>query len=203
LALSNALSDPRTHSLVPTRKLRAMVQTGNVTACLAGRVLASRLSPRDEALVQSLLESTSREVRAETALGLGTARAPKAASLLEAAYEFEVDAVVRRAIVAAITQRPESRKGRVLKLATRLDPDSLVRQMAAFGLSGHALGAVARGAGSFWFNLLGDGAAPQHALVLQGLRGHTKVAFPDPEGFVGLLGLDGGGVSYALAEPTG
>jgi len=205
LALSNALSDPRTHALVPTRKLRAMVQTGSVTACLAGRVLASRLSPRDEALVQGLLESTSREVRAETALGLGTARAPEAASLLEAAYEFEVDAVVRRAIVAAITQRLESRKARVLRLAERLDPDPLVRRMAAFGLAGHALGTVARGTGSFWLNLkrFGENASPEHALVLQGLRGHTRIAFPEPDGFVGLLGLDGGGVSYALAEPTG
>jgi hypothetical protein len=204
LALSNALSDPTVHSVVPTSKLRAMVQMGSAGACLAGRVLATRLSPRDEPLVRALLESSSREVRAEAALGLGSARAPGASSLLEGAYEFETDALVRRAIVAALSMRPEGKKARLLRLAQRLDPDPIVRHMAAPGLLGHAFGGDANGTGSFWLNLETENgqAKPTHAVVLQGLRGHTKIAFPDPDGFVGLLGLDGGGVSYSLAEPA-
>src|SRR5690606_7877150 len=48
LALSNALADPSARNLVPSAKLRELIQTGSAAASLAARALGARLAARTE-----------------------------------------------------------------------------------------------------------------------------------------------------------
>ncbi|HEY6724104.1 MAG TPA: HEAT repeat domain-containing protein [Polyangiaceae bacterium] len=211
IALSNALNSPEARKLVPSSKLHELIQGGSAAASLAVRALAARLQRRSDQFVDELSHSPSPEIRAEFALGLGDAPAPAATGLLLEMYEFETDALVRRAIVAASSQRPEASRSRVLELARALDPDAQVRQLARLGTRGHPLAAAPLGYQTFWLSLeqSSTAASAQRAqspantpVVVQGPRGHTLVALPDSDGFVGLIGLDSGPLRYVLADPS-
>jgi catechol 2,3-dioxygenase-like lactoylglutathione lyase family enzyme len=206
LALSNALSDEVARDLVPNAKLLRIIESGSAAASLAVRTLGARLAGPTQALVSQLSEHPSPQFRAEFALGLGDATAPAAMGLLFRGYEFETDAVVRRSIVAAVSARSESNRERLMDLARRLDPDQAVRQLAQLARAGHNLVASPSGNQSFWLNLDWRGKRPstikRTPVLLQGSRGHTLVAFADPDGFVGVVGLDAGPLSYFLAEPA-
>lgn len=211
VALSNSLNSPEARKLVPSSKLHELIQSGSAAASLAVRALAARLQRRSDQFVDELSHSPSPEIRAEFALGLGDAPAPAATGLLLEMYEFETDALVRRAIVAASSQRPETSRHRILELARALDPDEQVRQLALLATRGHPLASAPLGYQTFWLALAKsgpDGAGTQPApspaatpVVVQGPRGHTLVALPDSDGFVGLIGLDSGPLRYVLADP--
>lgn len=210
LALSNSLNSPQARRLVPSAKLYELVQTGSAAACLAARALGARLAGPDEQFIDELSLSQSPQIRAEFALGLADAPAPAATGLLWRAYEFETNALVRRAIVAATSQRPEHSRERIIQLALALDPDQQVRQLAALAASGHPLARVPTGTQTFWLTL--DHTSPKQALdtlrdtsanipvVVQGPRGHTRVGLADPDGFVGFVGMDPGPLRYLLAD---
>ncbi|HEU5075898.1 MAG TPA: HEAT repeat domain-containing protein [Polyangiaceae bacterium] len=218
LALSNALNAPEARKLVPSSKLHELIQTNSAAASLAARALAARLRSRNDQFVDELSHSPSPEIRAEFALGLAEAPAPAATGLLREMYEFETDARVRRAVVAAVSQRPEASRHRILALARALDPDEQVRQLALLATRGHPLASAPLGHQTFWLALTASTAlgtstpngsgtrrAPVLAntpVVVQGPRGHTLVALPDPDGFVGLIGLDSGPLRYVLADPS-
>jgi HEAT repeat protein len=158
-------------------------------------------------LAEQLLANPSPQIRAEYAFGLGRAPAPSAMGLLGRAYEFETEAVVRRAIIAAASLRNEHPRQRLIDLASRLDPDTQVRQLARLARSGHRLSSAARAGQTFWL-VLGNNAPrkppalDRQPVVVQSTRGQTLVAFADPDGFIGLTGMDAGAVSYVLAEPA-
>jgi hypothetical protein len=166
---------------------------------------------RNDLFVDELSHSPSPEIRAEFALGLAEASAPAATGLLIESYAFETDPLVRRAIVAAASQRPEAARNRILELARALDPDEQVRQLALLASRGHPLASAPLGYQTFWLSLAhssngSSGTPPPPSLgntpvVVQGARGHTLVALPDPDGFVGLIGLDSGPFRYVLADP--
>lgn len=215
LALSNSLNSPSARKLVPSSKLHELIQGGSAGASLAARALGARLQGREAQFVDELSHHPSAEMRAEFALGLGEARAPAATGLLFEIYEFETDPRVRRAIVAAASQRPEVSRQRILELARALDPDEQVRQLALLATRGHALAQAPIGYQTFWLTLSTNSpAAPEPAktaparslatmpVVVQSPRGHTLVALPDSDGFVGLIGLDSGPLRYVLADPS-
>jgi len=210
LALSNALNSASARKLVPSSKLHELIQGGSAAASLAARALGARLQGRGDQFADELSRHPSAEMRAEFALGLGEAPAPAATGLLFEIYEFETDPRVRRAIVAAASQRPEASRQRILELARALDPDEQVRQLALLATRGHALAQAPIGYQTFWLTLSTSspsGSEPPRSLakmpvVVQGPRGHTLVALPDSDGFVGLIGLDSGPLRYVLADPS-
>src|SRR5690606_34020365 len=145
VALSNALNSAEARKVVPGAKLHQLIQSGSAAASLAVRALAARLQRRSDQFVDELSHSPSSEIRAEFALGLAEAPAPAATGLLLDMYEFETDPLVRRAIVAAASQRPETTRRRILELARALDPDEQVRQLALLGTRGHRLASAPLG----------------------------------------------------------
>ena len=212
LALSNSLNSAAARKLVPSSKLHELIQGGSAASSLAARALAARLQQRSDQFVDELSHSPSPEIRAEFALGLGEAPAPAATGLLFEMYEFETDPRVRRAVVAAASQRPEASRQRLLELARALDPDEQARQLALLATRGHPLASAPVGYQTFWLTLATSassgapsetGPSPANTpVVVQGPRGHTLVALPDPDGFVGLIGLDSGPLRYVLADPN-
>lgn len=210
LALSNALNDADACKLVPSSKLYQLVQSGSAAASLAARALGARLAGPSEQFIDELRLSQSPQIRAEFALGLAEAPAPAATGLLWRAYEFETNPLVRRAIIAAASQRPEHSRARVIQLARALDPDEQVRQLAALAANGHPLARVPTGTQTFWLTLdhtdpkrFGPALRDESAyipVVVQGPRGHTRVGLADPDGFVGFVGMDQGPLRYLLAD---
>ncbi len=204
LALSNALADPEAEQLVPSAKLHALIQSGSAAASLAARALGTRFASMDDYYAEDLLHSASPQLRAEFMLGLGRAKAPLAMGLLTRAYEFETNRLVRRAIVCATSERTEATRRRILDWAGGLDPDTEVRELALLAASGQHLLGMPPGNQTFWLKLETTTRAHrsefEQPVVVQGQRGHTLVALADPDGFVGIIGLDTARVSYLLAE---
>jgi len=73
-------------------------------------------------------------LRGHAALALARSPLQSAVSRLIAAWRFEGDASVRRAIVAALSQRREPQRTAVLELVSQLDPDEQAREAARLGL---------------------------------------------------------------------
>ncbi len=128
----------------PERELTTLMlvdrsEAGEADAPLAAMALATRTSTVQDPKVNALLASRDLVVRAHAARGLGKSSAPDAVGRLAAAYAYEFEPAVRRAILHALAEHTGSdamspaRQG-TLKLASRLDPDRMVRWIAARAL---------------------------------------------------------------------
>lgn len=148
IAAGVALVDPDAASEVPLHTLLAWAEGGGALAPLAARALGARDDDTIRPRLRALLSGTDPVVRAHVALGLALDPEPSAASLLAEAYLHEGDAAVRRACVAALAERTEPQRSRVLGWAAALDPDEGTRSLARLALdgkgrrSGARLGAV-------------------------------------------------------------
>ncbi len=162
LALGLAGGDDR--EAVPGSLLLDRARSGGPDAPLAALALARRAEGPVGEDVKALLASADHVLRAHVARGLGASMAADAAGVLAAAYEFEADAPVRRAIVGALAARTRDAGSRArsdaLELAARLDPNPVARSTAASALRGEA---AARRTGVpevAWVNLVpAEGAA--------------------------------------------
>ena len=125
-----------------TLTLAAWAEAGGPLAPLAARALPTRDHEAIRGRIRTLLEGSDPVVRAHTALGLGRDPEPSAVSLLTAAYRFEGDASVRRAIVRALSRRAEVQRAATLTLARDLDPDDEVRALARAAIAGRNLDPV-------------------------------------------------------------
>jgi HEAT repeat protein len=196
--LALALANAEARALVPTRVLLELATESPLVAPLALFALAER---DDEALRARLLDALSSpdaRLRAHTALGLGASRSPTAVSVLEAAYRFEPEAEVRRALVRALARRPERVRRRALELARDLDPDPDVRELAALALQGVVPAVFAKGRGVVWLTLEARAGEPSLA-ALQVPGGLSLPIAADPDGVVACAGLPEGAVSVRLA----
>jgi hypothetical protein len=118
-------------------------ESGDPDAPLAALAIARRFDATFEAKISALLAARDPTMRAHVARGLGASGAHDAAGRLSAAYAYEPDASVRRAIILALAALPASSGDRslparrtTLKLASRLDPDSAARWSASRALAG-------------------------------------------------------------------
>jgi HEAT repeat protein len=169
---------------------------------LATRALAARKDADLLPLVRELLTSGDPWLRAHTLLGLGRATDPDALGLIENAYRFEPDASVRHAAVAALSQRAEPVKARMLTLAATLDSSRLVREAARLALSGQALGDGVGGPETLWLELAknrGTAAEAQPASQVRVGAGLALPAVADADGVIVLRGMDPGVVEVRLA----
>jgi HEAT repeat protein len=176
---------------VTTLLLAERTRAGESDAPLCTMALAARGDPDYEDKVDALLASGDPIVRAHAARGLGASPSADAIGRLAEAMTFEVDPLVRRAIVGALAERTrdEDAPSRllVLKKAARLDPDRAVRDTAARAVAGRW--AEARPPAHLelaWLRLAtATGAAPLESgggLLLRSDGLAVPIAF-DPEGY--------------------
>jgi HEAT repeat protein len=167
---------------------------------------ATALSARKDAdllpLVRELLSSGDPWLRAHTLLGLSRAHDPDALGLIENAYRFEPDPMVRHAAVVALSRRPESVKRRALQLAAELDSSRAVREAALSALSGQVLSDGVLGPETFWLELTKNPGSAAQAVPVAQLRAGAGLALPvvaDPDGVVVLAGVDPAALEVRLA----
>lgn len=138
IVLAGALlgGDP---GFLPTLELVLRAESGEPDAGIAAETVAAR---GDELLAEKVdrwLASPLPVLRAHVARGLGRSKDRRALGKLLAAYEFETEPTVRRAILEAIAERgdvtaPLARM--MLARAARLDPDAVARGAARRALAG-------------------------------------------------------------------
>ncbi len=140
--LATALTGSDGGASIPSNRLLDRAEGGGPDGPLAALALARRADEADAPKIAQLLASKDLLVRAHVALGLGRAALPDATGRLARAYAFETDASVRRAVITALAARVADKdapsRRTTLEQASRLDPDALVRALAASGLTGNA-----------------------------------------------------------------
>jgi HEAT repeat protein len=205
--LALGLSDSGAAAGVPTSLLLDRAEAGNADAPLAALSLARRWNDESKARVDALLTSRDPLLRAHAALGLGESGAPDATGRLARAYSWEPVAPVRRAIVAALGQHdrgpeiaPSLRE--TLGWAARLDPDRIVRRIAARELAGARVSVRQSRTDVAWIRLVpapGASLPPGATAALVTSDGLAHPVAFDDEGYALLPGVSPGGASLRLA----
>ena len=191
-----------------TLTLAAWAEAGGPVAPLAARALPTRDHEAIRGRIRTLLEGSDPVVRAHTALGLGRDPEASAVSLLTAAYRFEDDASVRRAIVRALSRRAEVQRAATLALARDLDPDDEVRALARSAIEGRNLDPVAQAGGGIeatrpiaWIVIAPNDGKPGTAARSARLTRSDGLSIPvvsDPDGVLLIPGLPPGAASLKL-----
>jgi hypothetical protein len=200
---------------VPTSVLVARASAGGADAPAAAFALARRSDETLAAAVDGLLRSRDPVLRCQAARGLAFSQAADAGGRLSAAYAWEADARVRRAIVSALAVRvakgaPGAETARdVLDLAARLDPDPVTRSTATSTEEGRStLPRRAHGAGIrevAWIHLVAaESAAPaldRTAVLTDSAGSALPIAFDD-EGYALVPGISPGEARLRLAPDS-
>jgi hypothetical protein len=199
------LGDP-SGGAVATSRLAAWAESGGPLAPLAARALPMRDDDVTRDRIKRLLGASDPVIRAHVALGLAWDREPDAVSLLTAAYRFEEDAAVRRAIVRALSRRKEIQRNATLSMARDLDADDDVRSLARSALRGRALELVATppAAKVAWVSIVAnaEGAVPSVRSRAARIVRSDGLALPvlaDPDGVLVVPALPMGTGSLLLA----
>ena len=198
------LADPSGGALT-TSQLAAWAEGGGPLSPLAARALGSRDDEVVRGRLKRLLNGSDPVVRAHVALGLGRDPAADSVSLLAAAYRFEEDAAVRRAIVRGLSRRAEAQRRRTLVLARDLDPDPAVRSLARAALEGRELDrpSAPLATGVAWITIVpndgAEGAAGRAARVVRS-DGLAVPVVADPDGVLLVPGMPPGPSSVLLAS---
>jgi HEAT repeat protein len=177
-------------AVLPTSSLVDRLAAGGSDAPLAALALARRPSVEAGPDAEALLASHDALVRSHAARGLGSSETPEATGRLAAAYEFEADPVVRRALVDALAARPRPLGPwgeAALALAAQLDPDRSARAAAARALQGEAPGRSARLPEVAWVTLV----AAEHAVLPAG----GTAMLVDSDGFAWPVAFDEDGIA--------
>ncbi|MCL2723200.1 MAG: HEAT repeat domain-containing protein [Polyangiaceae bacterium] len=193
--------------IVTTRSLIDRVEGGGADMALAAYAFARRADASTERKVQALLAGKDPVLRAHAARGLGAATLPDASGRLAAAYAYETDVNVRRAIIAALAARTDdasspARKA-TLETAARLDPDGPARSAAQRALEGSeqpfGMPLVTETA---WLHITRSDGAPPRSAYAGAMVGGEGFAIPmafDEEGFAIVPGLVPGQSRLILA----
>ncbi len=121
---------------VPTLALVDRAEAGGADAPLAAMALAGRKDDAQKHKVELLLASRDPLVRLHAARGLARSELPESTGMLAEAYRFETDVLVRRELVRALAAKAAAPvRAEVLGLAATLDPDGIVRDVAARALA--------------------------------------------------------------------
>jgi HEAT repeat protein len=194
---------------VPTSLLAERSSSGGPDAPAAAFALARRFDESVAPRIDALLQSHDAALRAAALRGLGLSENAEAAGRLSLAYEWEPDPGVRRAIVSMLTIResldaPGAQGGRgVLQRAARLDPDPVVRWVAAGRPAGRVGSAGVREVA--WIRLVAaEGASPdldRTALLADRSGRALPIAFDD-EGFALVPGISPGEARLRLAPDS-
>ncbi|MEB2325038.1 MAG: HEAT repeat domain-containing protein [Sorangiineae bacterium] len=182
---------------LPTRALLAGVEEDELRAPIYAYALAVRDDATVRERVSELLASGDVMVRRATALGLAASARPDATGLLEDAYRFETDPLVRRALVTSLGSRGAGQ--RTLALAAALDGEAAVREAARRAL-GPRVAPPLDGRGVAWLVVEGPprAVAGRRALVFPA-SGPPRAARADSDGLLVVTGLPPGPFEVRLA----
>ncbi|HEU4405767.1 MAG TPA: HEAT repeat domain-containing protein [Polyangiaceae bacterium] len=133
-AAAAGLAESADGAPLPSQTLRAWALEDLALTPLCLRALATRDEEADRRLLDERLRSEDARARLHVAAGLGASPNPDATGRLAAAYAFETDPLVRRALVRSLTRRGEEARLETLRLAADLDPDDEVRAAARAAL---------------------------------------------------------------------
>lgn len=196
--LAVSLLVPNARALVPSEVLVELIDEGGLAAPLAVYALSERDSEATRPRILEHLASPDPLYRAHAALGLGASADPSALGVLEAAYRFEVEPSVRRAIVHALSRRPQGVRARTLRLAATLDPDAETRELSRRGLERALAPTFETGTGTLSVALVrADGT--RRGAILRLPSGLAAPVLADPDGIVTLAGFGAGNVALRLA----
>jgi hypothetical protein len=184
---------------VPTGVLVERCEAGDSDAPLAALALARRGDDAFDAKVTTLLTTGDATMRAHVARGLAASSYKDTVGRLAAVYAFEPDARVRRIVVASLGARKEAadspRRLETLALAATLDPDAIVRAIAARAQAGRAVDAVPMLRGVEWLHV----EAPTGATLPKELR----AMFVRADGLAVPLVFDDDGYAIVAGTPPG
>ena len=125
--LATGLLGGNPDGLLTTTVLADRAESGGADAALSAAALARRAEEANERKVDQLLASKDPVLRAHAARGLAFATLPDASGRLAAAYAYETDVMVRRAILGALSARLQDASAparrSTLETAASLNPD--------------------------------------------------------------------------------
>ena len=198
VVLATALADGDPDGVVATDWLIARATAGGPDAPLAALALA-RADGDTSVIVDRLLASTDPILRAHTARGLGANGSAAAIGKLVAAYAWEADVDVRRALVGGLSAAPlgdaPSPHRAALELAASLDPDPPTRAMARGALRRQPPPRQTRERDVAWLQL-----APAESAQLP--RDETA-AFVRSDGLALPIAFDDDGIALVVGVPSG
>ncbi|MEO6577220.1 MAG: HEAT repeat domain-containing protein, partial [Polyangiaceae bacterium] len=182
-------------------------EAGEADGPLAAMALAARTGTAQDPKVNALLASRDLVVHAHAARGLGKSSAPDAVGRLAAAYAYEFEPSVRRAILQALAEHTgadamsPARQG-TLRLAARLDPDRMVRWLATRALVGAAAPTVTEPRELSWIRITPPEGGALPANVVGTLVRSDGMAVPisfDDDGYALVPGVPPGEARLYLA----
>jgi hypothetical protein len=213
--------DPRTRTVLagallggdagslPTLELVLRAESGEPDAPIAAEVVAARGDELLSEKVDRWLASPLPVLRAHVARGLGRSKDRHALGKLVAAYEFETDPAVRRALLEAVAERGDATAPLVrqtLVRAARLDPDATARGAAARALAGLPARSPTLVHEVAWLRVLApqSGAVPPLVAALVRSDGLAQPIAFDDDGFALVPGVPPGPTHlvFAPAVPT-
>ncbi len=205
--LALGLLDERAARGVPTSALVDRAESGGPDAPLSALALARRLDEADAPRVEALLASHDPLLRVHAVVGLAQSGAPDATGRLARAYAWEPRAEVRRAILSAMSSRDTSAasapsRRETLEWASRLDPDRVVRRVAAGALGGEATPIRKPRGDVAWIRLVPAEGTSLPREVTGALVGADGLARPiafDDDGYALLPGVSPGEADLRLA----
>jgi HEAT repeat protein len=134
VVLAAGLVDGDLAGAVPTRALLTCARAGGADGPMCALAFAARASDREAAEVDGLLGARDPVLRAHAARGLAGSTDSTRGGRLAAAYAYEPDALVRRALVAGLVAIPlearSSSLAETVAFAARFDPDPETRAVA-------------------------------------------------------------------------
>ena len=188
---------------VPTHALAACTRGGGSDAALCTLALAARGSETESGEIETLLASPDPILRVHAARGLARSADPTRGGRLAAAYAYEPDPLVRRAVFAELASIPSGAPSLAdaIALAARFDPDPLVRFLASRLVQGR--GATARDETDVaWIHLVDADGSPPRAGATGAVVRADGVAVPiafDADGDALVPGIPPGSARLVLA----
>jgi HEAT repeat protein len=184
-----------------TSTLRECAHGGDADAPLCSLALAARATD-----VEVLLASPDATIRAHAARGLARSNDPARSGRLLAAYPYEPDPLVRRALLEGLAALPASTPAlaNALALAARFDPDADLRWTAARAAAGASasLAAPAAETDIAWLHLIDAAGGPPPEGATGALLRSDGLAVPlvfDADGDALVPGVPAGSARLVLA----
>jgi hypothetical protein len=152
-----------------------------------------------------LLASGDPVLRAQVALGLASSPDPSSVALLVDAFDVEPSAMVRRAIVRALSRRPSKLRSRWMRALSDLDPDPDVRALASLASRGVVLPTEPRGGDVVWVRVKPSGTGVRTARIVRIVLpdGLALLAVPDDDGFLMVPAVPAREVEISVAASDG
>jgi len=203
--LSLALVDPPDAASLSTHQLLQWSEASRERATLSARLLGARDSKLVRPVLERFLASGDPVLRAQVAIGLASSPDPSSVALLVDAFDVEPSAMVRRAILRALSRRHSGLRTRWMRALSALDPDPGVRALASLASRGVVLPTEPRGGDVVWVHVKPSRAGVRTARIVRVVLpdGLALLAVPDDDGFLMVPAVPANEVEISVAAEDG